>query len=53
MRFSSKSQSVLEYVVLVSIVSAAVVAMSTYFQRAIQARTQLIQEEYSPPSRGL
>ena len=53
MRFSGKSQSILEYVVLVSIISAAVVAMATYFQRAMQARTQQIQEEYSPPSRGL
>ncbi len=42
------AQSILEYVVVMSLVAAAVVAMQTYFKRAVQARLEEVKEEYVP-----
>ncbi len=42
---NNKAQALLEYAVIVAVVSAAVVAMSTYAFRAVQATQQMIQEE--------
>ncbi len=40
-------QNLVEYCLVVAIVSAAVVAMSTYVYRAVQAKQKDISEEYS------
>lgn len=42
-----KGQSILEYAMVASIVSAAVFAMSTYVFRSVQATQQVIDEEFS------
>ena len=39
-----RGQSVLEYAILVSVVSAALVAMHTYVQRAVQANLKAIED---------
>jgi Flp pilus assembly pilin Flp len=44
-RRKEKGQSLIEYAMVAAIVSAAVVAMSTYVFRAIQATQQEIQKE--------
>jgi Flp pilus assembly pilin Flp len=44
----SKAQSILEYVIIISVVAAAVVAMQTYFKRAVNARLEEIKQEYVP-----
>lgn len=41
-------QSILEYAVLISIVSAAFVAMFVYFQRAMNSRLEDLRQEYNP-----
>lgn len=46
-----KGQSILEYALLVAIVSAALLAMNTYVQRAMNARLKTIQEELYESSR--
>jgi hypothetical protein len=43
-----RAQSILEYVVIMSVVAAAVVAMQIYFRRAVNARLEEIKEEYVP-----
>lgn len=43
---SKKGQNLVEYAIVVSIVAAAMVAMSTYVFRSVQATQQAIQEEY-------
>ncbi len=43
---SKKGQSLIEYAIVVSIVAAAMVAMSTYVFRSVQATQQTIQEGY-------
>lgn len=45
-RNAEKGQSILEYAVVVGIVAAAVVAMSTYVFRSVQSTQQKIQEEF-------
>ncbi|MBF0386482.1 MAG: hypothetical protein HQL20_01340 [Candidatus Omnitrophica bacterium] len=42
-----QGQNLVEYCLVVAIVSAAVVAMSTYVYRAVQAKQKDIGEEYS------
>lgn len=42
-----KGQSLIEYAIVAAIVSAAIVAMSTYVYRSVQATQQVIQEEFS------
>jgi len=41
-----KGQSLIEYIVVVGIVAVAMIAMSTYVFRAVQATQQVIQEEF-------
>ena len=43
----NKGQNIIEYAVIVTIISAAVVAMSTYVFRSVQATQRVITEEYS------
>ena len=40
-----KGHSIIEYAVVTAIVTAAVVAMSTYVFRSVQATQQMIQKE--------
>ncbi len=44
---NNQGQNLIEYCLVVAIVSAAVVAMSTYVYRAVQAKQKDIGEEYS------
>lgn len=48
MRKKNIAQSVLEYAVLTAVVSAAVIAMYVYFQRAVGSRLEDLRQEYSP-----
>jgi Flp pilus assembly pilin Flp len=41
-----KGQNVIEYAMVAAIVTAAIVAMSTYVFRAVQATQQSIQKEF-------
>ncbi|MDP2941646.1 MAG: hypothetical protein Q8N85_05305 [Candidatus Omnitrophota bacterium] len=43
--FNQRAQSFLEYVTLISVITAALVAMYPYIQRAINARLKQIQVE--------
>jgi Flp pilus assembly pilin Flp len=45
---SNRAQSILEYVIIISVVAAAIVAMQTYFKRAVNARLEEIKQEYVP-----
>jgi len=45
--WNHKGQSLIEYAMVAAIVTAAVVAMSTYVYRSVQATQQMIQEEFS------
>ena len=42
---NKKGQSIIEYVLVASIVAAAVMAMSTYVFRSVQATQRMIQKE--------
>jgi hypothetical protein len=44
----SRAQSILEYVIIMGVVAAAVVAMQVYFRRAVNARLEEIKQEYVP-----
>ncbi len=45
---SNKSgQSLIEYAVVVSLVSAAMIAMSTYVFRSVQATQKMVEEEFT------
>jgi Flp pilus assembly pilin Flp len=44
---NQKGQSIIEYAMVAALVSAAVVAMSTYVFRSVQATQQEIQKEFS------
>lgn len=44
----NRAQSILEYVIIMSVVAAAIVAMQVYFKRAVNARLEEIKQEYSP-----
>ena len=41
-------QSILEYAILISIISAAFVSMYVYFQRSVNARLEDLRQEYNP-----
>lgn len=41
-----KGQNLLEYVMVAGIIGSAVIAMSTYVFRSVQATQQAIQEEF-------
>jgi Flp pilus assembly pilin Flp len=42
-----QGQSLIEYAMVAAIVSAAIIAMSTYVYRSVQATQKVIQEEFS------
>jgi len=44
----SRAQSILEYVIVLGVVAAAVVAMQTYFKRAVNARLEEVKQENVP-----
>ena len=44
--FKRNGQSLVEYTLVVAIIGAAVVAMSTYVFRAVQAKTKEISAEF-------
>jgi len=44
---SIKGQSLLEYAIIVALVSAAMVAMSTYVFRSVQATQKMVEEEFA------
>ncbi len=46
-RLNRKGQSILEYAVVVGIVAIAMIAMSTYVFRSVQATQEEIQREYA------
>ncbi len=46
-KWNHKGQSLVEYAMVATIVTAAVIAMSTYVYRSVQATQQMIQEEFS------
>ena len=43
---SKKGQSLLEYAMVAGVIATAVVAMSTYVFRSVQATQRIIQEEF-------
>ena len=43
---SKNGQSLMEYALIAAVISAVVVAMSTYVFRTVQATQQVIQEEF-------
>lgn len=43
----SKGQSLIEYAVVVALVSAAMIAMSTYVFRSVQATQKMVEEEFA------
>ena len=46
LREMKSGQSLIEYAMVLAIISAAVIAMSTYVFRAVQGTQQAIQEEF-------
>jgi Flp pilus assembly pilin Flp len=46
-KWNHKGQSLIEYALVAAVVSAAIVAMSTYVYRSVQATQQAIQKEFS------
>ena len=44
-----KTQTILEYVLLVTVVGLAFIVMNTYIHRAVNARLHDIQHEVNPP----
>ncbi len=44
----NSAQSVLEYAILIAVISAAFSAMFVYFQRSVNARLEDLRQEYSP-----
>lgn len=45
-RNTCQGQNLIEYAIIVAVVTTAMVAMSTYVYRSIQAAQQMIQKEY-------
>lgn len=52
MKISKRAQSIIEYVVLIGIIAAAVTAMTVYFRRAVNWRLEEIKQENSPKYAG-
>jgi Flp pilus assembly pilin Flp len=46
-KWNHRGQSLIEYAMVASVVSAAIIAMSTYVFRSVQATQQIIQTEFS------
>jgi len=49
--YNRKAQSLLEYAMLISVISVAIMAMSPYVQRAMNARLKQIQVELDETKR--
>ncbi|MDD4953392.1 MAG: hypothetical protein PHG40_00610 [Candidatus Omnitrophica bacterium] len=49
--YSKRAQNFLEYTVLIAVVSAALLAMSQYIQRAVNARFRQVQVELDESKR--
>ena len=45
-RLNKNGQQLIEYAIIAGLVAAALVAMSTYVFRSVQATQQMIQEEF-------
>ena len=43
---NKKGQQLIEYVLVVAVVSAAMIAMSTYVYRSIQATQKVVEKEF-------
>ena len=46
-KLNTKGQYIIEYATLVALISAALIAMSTYVYRSVQSTQQKIQEEFA------
>ena len=44
---TNRGQSIIEYAVVVALVSAAMIAMSTYVFRSVQATQKMVDEEFA------
>ena len=49
----NKAQSIVEYTMLVVVISAAVAAMASYLQRAVNARFKQVRQELNESQRGM
>jgi len=45
-KLNVKGQNIIEYAIIVALIASAMVAMSTYVYRSVQATQQEIQEAY-------
>ena len=43
---NQNGQNIIEYALVIALVSAAVIAMSTYVYRSVQATQRMVEEEY-------
>ena len=43
---NQNGQNIIEYALVIALVSAAVIAMSTYVYRSVQATQKTVEEEY-------
>ena len=48
-----KVQSIVEYTMLVVLISAAIAAMASYLQRAVNSRFKQVREEMNESQRGI
>ena len=46
-KWNNKGQNLIEYAVVVSLISAALVAMSTYVFRSVQATQRMVDDEFA------
>lgn len=46
-KFNARGQNLIEYAIVVAVVAAAMVAMSTYVFRSVQATQQVIQKGFT------
>lgn len=44
--FNRRGQSLVEYAVVVALVAAVMIAMSTYVNRSVQATSRMIEDEF-------
>jgi Flp pilus assembly pilin Flp len=44
---NTKGQNIIEYAIVIALVSAAMVAMSTYVYRSVQATQKVVEDELS------
>ena len=43
---NQKGQNIIEYAIVISLVSAAIIAMSTYVYRSVQATQKVVEDEF-------